>query len=328
MPTYFDHLHEPAIDFARYDIPLLDQCLTIGEALDVILEKGVGEKIIYFYVVDEDRRLLGVIPTRRLLTTPRDKRLVDVMIPRVITLPDTATVYDACEYFVLHRLLAFPIVDDRKRILGIVDVSLFTDEILEMEGSREDRDTLFETIGFRISEVQAASPFRVFRHRFPWLLATIASGSIAALIAGRFETTLTETILLAFFLTLILGLGESVGTQSMTITLRMLSSREPTFGWYFDKLRREIVSAALLGAGASVLVMLVAILWKGPSPAVLSIGLSILLVILNAAIIGLSVPSVVHALRRDPHIAAGPITLAVVDVATLAVYFGMASVLL
>ena len=86
----------------------------------------------------------GVIPTRRLLTTPRDKYLEDIMIRRVVKLPETATVYDACEYFVMYRFLAFPIVDAENHILGIIDVNVFTDEIINMESSREELNTMFE----------------------------------------------------------------------------------------------------------------------------------------------------------------------------------------
>lgn len=328
MKNNLKHLDEPILIHARTDYSILDKSLTVGEALDQILEDGVGEKIVYFYVVDEDKRLVGVIPTRRLLTTPRDKHLVDIMIHRVVKLPETATVYDACEYFAMYRFLAFPIVDEENHLLGIIDVNVFTDEMINMQSSHEELDTIFETIGYHISEVHNASPVRVFRFRFPWLLATITSGTICAVISGMFAETLAQSLVIAFFLTMLLGLGESVSIQSMTVTLQLLDNATPSLEWYLGELRREFLSALLLGMGCGSVVMLIAFLWLGASMGVLVIGLGILFAILAACIIGLSVPAIIHALRLDPRIAAGPVALALADICTLLFYFSTARILL
>src|SRR5438477_724453 len=116
MNGRLEHLNEPVLTLARKDFPLLKQHSTIREALDIIREKGIGEKIVYFYVVDDADRLAGVLPTRRLLTAPLDQRLEEVMIRRIIALPQTATLLEACELFVLHKFLAFPIVDAERHI--------------------------------------------------------------------------------------------------------------------------------------------------------------------------------------------------------------------
>src|SRR5438552_17126939 len=122
MNGRLEHLNEPVLKFARKDFPLLKQHFTVREALDLIREKGVGEKIIYFYVVDDGERLAGVLPTRRLLTAALDQRLEQVMIRRVIAIPQSATVLEACELFVLHKFLAFPVVDEGRQVVGVVDV--------------------------------------------------------------------------------------------------------------------------------------------------------------------------------------------------------------
>src|SRR3982750_4421738 len=128
----------PVIAHARKDFPLLDADMTIGEALERIRREGVGERVIYFYAIDQEKRLVGVVPTRRLLTAPLETALREVMVPRVIAVPATATVLDACEFFVLYKFLAFPVVDEQRRIVGIVDANLFAQEILEA-GESEDQ---------------------------------------------------------------------------------------------------------------------------------------------------------------------------------------------
>src|SRR5947209_6877921 len=127
-----EHLHQPVSAVARRDVATLRKSFTIQQALNVIRECGVGEKIVYFYVVDTDDRLAGVLPTRRLLTAPLDQPLSDVMVTGVIAIPQRASVLEACEAFILHKFLAFPVVDDQRRIVGVVDVGLLSDEAFDM----------------------------------------------------------------------------------------------------------------------------------------------------------------------------------------------------
>src|ERR1051326_2568779 len=212
-------------EHARKDFPLLDANTTIAEALERIRREGVGERVIYFFAVDTAQRLVGVLPTRRLLTATPDTLLRDIMVRRVVAIPATATILDACEFFVLYKFFAFPVVDDQRRVVGVVDVSLFAEEIL---GSREEqthpatpiRDDVFELLGFHLEQIRGASPWRVFRFRFPWLLVTVTAGTICAFLAGAFEATLARSLGVAFFLTMVLGLNESVSAQSMSVTIQ------------------------------------------------------------------------------------------------------------
>src|SRR2546421_801158 len=159
MNSRLEHLNEPVLGFARKDFPLLRQHSTVREALDIIRQEGIGEKIIYFYVVDEAERLAGVLPTRRLLTARLEQRLEEVMIRRVIAIPSSATVLETCELFVLHKFLAFPVVDAERRVVGVVDVHLLTEEVIDLDQAVPDKD-LFEAIGFNISQVRNAAPLR------------------------------------------------------------------------------------------------------------------------------------------------------------------------
>jgi magnesium transporter len=327
MPYDTDHLQLPVMNVARRDFTKLLPEFTVQEALDYIRREGVGEKIVYFYVVDEGGRLKGVLPTRRLLAAPLHQRISELMIPKVVAVPQTATVMDACDFFILHKFLALPVVDEKRRMVGVVDVGVLTNEVFDV-AEREQWDEVFETIGFRLSQVRDASPLRAFRFRFPWLMATIGSGTICALLASAYEMTLAKSLVLAFFLTLALGLGESVSIQAMTITIQALRSAQPTVRWYLRTLRREAATAILLGAGCGTIVGLIVWLWRGEAMAAISIGASILLALVASCGFGLSIPTVLHACKLDPKIAAGPMTLALSDIFTLLFYFSIAAFLL
>jgi magnesium transporter len=325
-----EHFYEPVSSYARKDFAALPQDLTIQETLDAIRRGGLGEKVIYFYVVDAEEKLVGVVPTRRLLTAPLHQSLRDIMISRVVAIHHSTTLLETCEFFILHKFLAFPVIDDERRIIGLVDVGLLTDEVFDIAelSEREQMDDVFEAIGFRVSQVRDASPLRAFRFRFPWLVATIASGTICALLAGAFEVTLANSLVLAFFITLVLGLGESVSMQSMTVTIQALHTRAPTFRWYAQTLRREISTALLLGSACGLAVGIIVWVWRGGSLAAVAIGSSIVLALCAACVFGLSIPALLHALKLDPKIAAGPVTLAITDISTLVFYFTIAALLL
>jgi len=331
--------HSPVVGYARKDFPLLDAEMTTGEALEQIRREGVGERVIYFYAVDQEKRLVGVVPTRRLLTAPLEAPLRNTMVPRVVAIPATATVLDACEFFVLYKFLAFPVVDEQRRVIGIIDANLFAEEILEagdlpaggtaLQAGSEDRHRstapvgpeFFEALGFHIEQIRGASPWRIFRFRFPWLLVTVTGGTVSAILSGFFEATLARSLVLAFFLTMVLGLNESVSMQSMSVTIHALRSATVTWRWLASAFRREVATALLLGIACGLVVVLIVWIWRKDTPAALVIGGSIALSLVTACALGLAVPSLLHRLRLDPKIAAGPVTLALADFIALLIYF-------
>jgi magnesium transporter len=325
--------NSPVAEHARKDFPLLDADMTIAEALERIRREGVGERVIYFFAVDSDKRLVGVLPTRRLLTAAPETRLRDIMVRRVVAIPATASILDACEFFVLYKFFAFPVVDDQRHVVGVVDVSLFAEEIL---GEREEqsrpaapvRDDVFAVLGFHLEQIRGASPWRVFRFRFPWLLVTVTAGTICAILAGAFETTLANSLVVAFFLTMVLGLNESVSAQSMSVTIQMLRSAPVTWSWFATALRREFITAVLIGLACGTIVAAIVLLWRHHFSDALTIGGSIALSLITASLFGLGVPSLLHRFNLDPKIAAGPITLALADICALVIYFTAARMVL
>ncbi|HTL59341.1 MAG TPA: magnesium transporter [Candidatus Limnocylindrales bacterium] len=321
------HLDQPVLPYARKDFSALRENFTVQQALDSIRQQGLGEKVIYFYVVDDAQHLAGVLPTRRLLTSVLDQRLADIMIRRVVALPNTATILEACELFVMHKFLAFPVVNEQQHILGVVDVNLFTEEVLDINQG-EGTDEVFEALGFRVSQVRSATPWRAFRLRFPWLLATIASGTGCALLASAFHLTISKSLILAFFITLVLALGESVSIQSMALAVQALRAVSPSLRWFFHALRQEAATAVLLGVGSGAVVTVIICAWRGVGLAAFVIGGSVFISLLGACLFGLCVPALLHWLKLDPKIAAGPVTLACTDLFTLFSYFGLAALLL
>jgi magnesium transporter len=307
----------------RTDFAQLNVNQTTGEAMSAIRTAPPSGRVIYFYVVDDQGRLEGVVPTRRLLLSPPERRIAEIMVKEVIALPQRATVSDACEFFILHRLLAFPVVDKDRRILGVVDIELYTSELIDIELSRRT-DDLFQLVGIHLAEARQSSSAAAFGNRFPWLLANIAGGVLAAFLSGIFETELKKAVALALFIPVVLALSESVSIQSASLAIQLLHGRQPTMRGILAKLRSETLTGLFLGAASALLVGLVAWAWLGEMRVVLALWGGILGGVTCAAVVGMALPNILRYFRRAPHVAAGPVALALTDIVTLLIYFGLA----
>jgi len=234
---------------------------------------------------------------------------------------------ETCEFFTLYRLLAFPVVDEHRRVIGMVDVELYTSELSDLDRNTRNED-LFQLIGVHLAEAQQVSPLAAFRSRFPWLITNIAGGIVAAFLSGVFEAEFQRAVALALFIPVVLALSESVSIQSVTLALRVLHGRPPTLTGLLAKIRAEGVTGLLLGIASALVVAGVAHFWLHQPHIVWVLSGGIAGGVACSAVIGLSAPNVLRLLRCDPHVACGPVALAIADVVTLLIYLSLARWLL
>lgn len=180
-------LHDSVLDHVQTDVVRLHPEQTVGHALEALRARAAALEIVYVYVVDGGGRLLGVVPTRALLA----------------------------EYFVTQRFLAFPVVSADGVLVGQVDVSVFTDEVVGH--AKRSFDDIFQIIG--VHATQGRTVWLGFLGRFPWLLTNMAGGMLCALLASQYEALLDAAVVLALFVPMVLALAESVSMQSVTLTL-------------------------------------------------------------------------------------------------------------
>jgi magnesium transporter len=317
-PDHPGHLDEPIAEHIRRDVTTLGDGDTVEAALASLRGRPLGERIVYFYVVDADRVLVGVLPVRRLLSAGPTVPIRDLMVRDIVVLRYSATVREASDLFIRHRLLAVPVVDASARLEGVVDVSLLADEGAIL-GGRQTADDIFQVIGARVS--QSATAWQRFEERFPWLLCNVGGGMVAALVTGYYEAVLRTAIGLALFVPVVLTLAESVGIQSVTLTLQALHQRG-------RRLSRDVSTAILLGAGCAVVVAGLVLAFGESARIAATVALTVFLAMAVATLVGVLLPTVVGRTRRDPRIASGPIVLATVDFVALLIYFNLARLLL
>jgi magnesium transporter len=321
------NLNDPVTAHLRMDFTQLFSGQTVGEALERLRSHPPPGRIVYLYVVDGDGRLAGVVPTRRLLLSAPHTALAEIMVRQVVALPASATVLEACEFFIQHRLLAFPVVDDQRRILGVVDVDLYTDKLRDL-GDADERNDVFQLVGVHLTTGRQSTPFLAFRSRFPWLGCNLAAGILAALLSGLYDYELRQVVELAFFIPVVLNLAESVSSQSVSLALQGLHGPRPTWRALLRGLRRELLTGLLLGLGAGAVVALTGLVWLKQVPVALCLLGGIAGGVTVAAALGLALPVLLRLLHLEPRVAAGPVALAGVDIVTILLYFNLARLLL
>ena len=314
-------LGDPVTKHMRSDPTRIRSDLSVAEALDYIRDHEIGGRVVYFYVVDADDKLVGVIPTRRLLRAQPDAPITDVMISPVVTVPDTATVLEACEFFTLHRLLAFPVVDAEGKLVGLVDVDLYTEELEDLEERQEGQD-LFQLVGVYLTEAEQRKTLLAARKRFPWLMCNVVGGMIAALIADAYADVAT-LILVTPFIALVTGMAEGVAIQSVSLALQTMHGQRADLGCTRPEGRSGNPGGPAARGALRADRRRLAYAWKGSAAAGLSLCVGIAGGVAASAAVGLALPFLLRMVRRDPQVASGPIALAAADMVTLLLYFNL-----
>ena len=318
-PLSAANLHDPIRPLVRPVPVTLTADQSIADALRVVRTSISAANIHYFYVVDENRRLIGIVPARHLLAADPAQRVDEVMIHDVVAIPSWATVLVASEYFASRKLLAFPVIHDNGELVGVVDVSLFTSEVIDL--ARRTYEDIFQLMGVHATALR--TPWTAFVDRFPWLLSNIAGGLLCAVIAAQFEVLLDHIVILALFIPIVLALAESVSMQSATLTLQTLSDESVKPARIVKALWKEARTALLLGLSCAAVVSTVVILWRRDLSSALVIGGAISASMVVACLYGVLLPSLLRAFKADPRSASGPLVLASADVTTLVVYLGL-----
>ncbi|MFO0747031.1 MAG: magnesium transporter [Myxococcota bacterium] len=293
---------------------------TAEEALIALREKSDDlEMANYIYVLDTDERLAGVLSLRKLVTAPPHRRIRELMDSDIIAATPDTDQEDVAKLVADYGLLAIPVIDEERKLLGIVTV----DDVIGVM-REEAQEDLLKMAGAG-APVTGGEGFLVHaRNRFPWLLASCGGGIMSAIVMGAFESTLERHHFFALFLPIILGMSGNVGTQSATVTVRGLALGQIHAGQRsFATLRREMMIGFTLGLLYAVLVGVIAALMGDVPTHGLAIGLSMALGMTMASTIGTLVPLFLARVRVDPAVATGPFVTTSLDLIGVVIYFGV-----
>ncbi|MGJ8650069.1 MAG: magnesium transporter [Opitutaceae bacterium] len=284
-------------------------------------EKYIEYGVQYAYVIGPRNVLLGVLPVRNLLFALRDQTAADIMIPDPITVEADTSVLDLENLFEQHNFLGLPVVDARKRLIGIVDREASTESL--QESATED---LLKLQGLMGKEELRSMPLGVrSRRRLSWLSINIVLNIISASVIAFHQDTLEAVIALAVFLPIISDMSGCSGNQAVAVSMRELSLdliNPKEFGRVFIK---ESTLGMINGACLGLLIGCLAWFWKGNVVLGLVVGGALALNTTIAVCVGGLVPLLLKAMKQDPALASGPILTTVTDMCGFLLILGLAS---
>jgi magnesium transporter len=288
------------------------------------MRRAEPEDVTAIYVTDADGRLLGRVDLPALLGADDRQPIGDLMVEVDVTVGPETGQERAASIAVSHELVALPVVDGERRLLGVVPARTLMAVL-----RAEHLEDLRRLAGVHREQVMARDaieepPLRRVRHRLPWLLVGLAGSALATVVMTGFEATLSTSLAVAFFVPGIVYLADAIGTQTEAAAVRGLSLvHEPLPQLVWGELRAGMFMGTVLAALALPAV------WLGfgdPSLAV-AVGGALLAAGTVATTIGLLLPWAIARMGRDPAYGSGPLATVIQDVLSIAIYLGIASAL-
>ena len=313
----------------------LKKNMTVDEAFDRIRNKGIDTETIYTcYVIDSRRNLLGTVSLRDLLLNKKDCIIKDLMDENVIFANTLDDKEEVAGLFDRYDMLALPVVDKERRLVGIITVDDAID-VMQEEAS-EDIEKMAAILPSEKTYLKTGV-FETFKSRIPWLLLLMISATFTGAIISSFEAKLAQCIALVAFIPMLMGTGGNSGSQTSVSVIRALSLGDIEFKdilrVIWKELRVAVIVGIVLGVINFVKLYLVDFLWlhtfdTGTELAEMAtICLTLILVIIVAKLLGAVLPIVAKKCGLDPAVMASPLVTTILDAVSLLIYFGIAAVL-
>jgi len=296
---------------------------TVAEATEEVRRNAeTVEAIFAVFVIDEQEMLRGVVTLKRLLLSPADARIGDIMKSEVIAVTTDVDQEEVARVMERYDLVSLPVVDTQGRLVGRITIDDIVDVIRE-----EAEEDLQLMSGITGDEETTDSVFRVSRGRLPWLLLGLLGAGFSGMVIGFFEQGLEQAIVLASFIPIVTAMGGNAAVQSAAIAVQGLTSGEL---WLSDMIKRagkEVAVALINGLVIAMLLSGVVVVFGlgDVMRLALTLALTMFSVVLLATTNGTLIPFLLKRLGIDPASAMGPFVTTLNDIIGLTVYFLIAS---
>jgi magnesium transporter len=296
--------------------------LSAAQAIETLRREAADAETIYqTYVLDGERRLLGTVSLRELILARADAPVSELMSTEIISAQVAVTQEEVARLINQYDLLALPIVNSARQLVGIVTCDDAMDVVVEEATEDFHKGAL---IGTRLGNLSTATVSLLYRKRVLWLVLLVFGNLFSGAGIAAFEDIIASNIALVFFLPLLVDSGGNAGAQSATLMVRALATGEVVMRDWMRLLRRECLVALGLGVTMAAAVASLGILRGGVDIAII-VASSMMIIVLMGSLIGMSLPFLLNRLKFDPATASGPLITSIADAAGVLVYFGIAS---
>jgi magnesium transporter len=294
---------------------------TVGQTIDHLRETpDLPDRFWEIYVIDDDRRLTGAVSLDRLLRTKRPVPMRDLFEEDLRPVDATDDQEEVARLFERYDLVSTPVVDADGRLVGVITF----DDIVDVIEEEAEED--IKALGGVRGEEELSDPvWTIVKSRFPWLFANLLCALVSAWVISQFEGSIAKMVALAVLMPIVASMGGNAGTQTMTVTVRALATRELSSANTRRIIRRELLVGLLNGLTFAVIMGAIAALWFSVTDLGLVIGLAMVTVLAAAALGGILIPLVLTRFGIDPAVSSGPFVTTVTDVVGFLAFLGIAT---
>ena len=295
----------------------------VGDAIDHLrAASGLPEQFYHLILTDPKAQLLGMVSLGRLMASDRMTRLTDIIDHDTHPIQATDSQRDVAYAFNQYHLISAPVLDDGGRVAGVITI----DDAMAVLDEEAEEDILRlagvgdESLSERVSEIAV--------QRFPWLIVNLATAVIASLVIDQFSHTIETLVALAVLMPIVASMGGNAGTQSLTVAVRALATRDLTRSNAFRIIRRESLVGVVNGILFAVIAGVIGLVWFGAPVLGAVMGLAMVITMTAAGVAGILIPIGFDRIRVDPALASGVFVTTVTDCVGFLAFLGLAAVIL
>jgi len=300
----------------------LKENMTVEEALNKIRKFGKNAETIYtLYVVDDSRKLLGVVDLENILYAEPQTLIKDITNYNPIFVYTTDDQEEVAQIMRRHDLLVMPVIDRDERLVGVITIDDVVDIIDE-----EATEDIQKMAGVNVTYTSYfhTPTFTFFKKRIPWLAILLLLESLSSFVVSHFENLIAAVPILAAFMTLMVGAAGNTGAQISALVIRGMALGEIRMKDFMKVFSRELFQGTLLGVSLGIILLARSFLITDNLSVNIAAAVALLVVVLYANILGVVLPFVGRLFKIDPAVMAGPVITTVVDVTGMLIYFSIA----
>jgi len=296
----------------------------VGQAIDYMRsEDDLPEQFYHVILIDPRMRPTGYVTLGRIMGSPRKVKLKDITEDSFRTIPVLQDEGEVAYAFNQYHLISAPVVDADERLVGVITI----DDAMTILDEEHEEDIL------RLAGVGEESSLsdRVVdttKRRFPWLAVNLVTSILASLVIAQFDAVIAQFVALAVLMPIVASMGGNAGTQSLTVAVRALATKDLTSANLWRVIRREVLVGAVNGVIFAVVMGIVGVIWFGTPLLGVVIGVAMVINLVVAGLAGVVIPVVLERMDIDPALASGAFVTTVTDVVGFFAFLGLAAIML
>ena len=294
---------------------------TVGQAIDHLRSTPeLPEQFYHVILVDPRMRPVGHVTLGKILSADRDTPLGDIEEDSFrtfeVTEPESAVAYAFNQY----HLISAAVVDEDDRLLGVITI----DDAMNVLDEEAEEDIL-RLAGVDSEGSLSDRTLGTVRRRFPWLGVNLVTSILASLVIAQFDAVIAEIVALAVLMPIVASMGGNAGTQSLTVAVRALATRDLTGANVWRVIRREVMAGLINGVAFAVVMGIVGVVWFGSPMLGAVIGVAMVINLGVAGLAGVGIPVALEKFGIDPALASGAFVTTVTDVVGFFAFLGLAA---